>query len=681
MIGRTLAFVLFMAGPSAATAASADDDRIEEILVSGDAQLAGRLGDVGSWNAIDSEEVDLIGADHPTEALLRVPGVWISRGSGQEHLTAIRSAVLTGAGACGEFLFLENGIPVRPAGFCNVNNLFELNTEQAGRIEVWRGPASAVLGGNALHGAINVINRVPERNAIGVELGSYDAYRVSGEFNVETGKHRVAGAVHGSSTNGYRDFTGHDQQKASLVHRTTVGSFDVESTFNFTNLNQETGAYVNGFEAYKDHDLRKTNPAPEAYRDARSVRLASRWEKERWHFAPYLRWSDMDFLMHFLPGEPRERNDQTSAGVIFGFLPVDTEAVRMTAGVQLEYMAGHLDEWQAEPLTDSSAFNNAVRPQGWHYDFDVDSLLAAGFYDLSWSFAEGTRLVHSLRLEYLEYDYKNRMLDGNTRDDGTTCGFGGCLYNRPGSRTDDFTNIAGRIGVERDIGAGIGYATLGSGFRPPQATELYRLQRFQDIADLDSEELVSIEIGYRGDFWNAAGFAENTDHFIFRDAAGFNVSDGKTKGWGVEGEIFGTWGAHTLALSGTYAEHRYDFDSSLAGGEPIEKNNFVDTAPKWLANGRWSWQPRDGVATELEVSYLGEHYIDAANTAKYDGHVVVNVRGLFRVSESLTLTARVLNLLDEDYADRADFTLFTAEGYRYFPAMPRHFYVGASFSF
>ena len=89
---------------------------------------------------------------------MRVPGVWISRGSGQEHLTAIRSSVLTGAGACGEFLLLENGIPIRPAGFCNVNNLFEMNTEQAAAVEVVRGPASALFGGNALHGVINVVS-------------------------------------------------------------------------------------------------------------------------------------------------------------------------------------------------------------------------------------------------------------------------------------------------------------------------------------------------------------------------------------------------------------------------------------------------------------------------------------------------------------------------------------------
>jgi outer membrane receptor protein involved in Fe transport len=526
-----------------------------------------------------------------------------------------------------------------------------------------------------------VVNRLPDRNSISVEGGSYDSYRVSGEFNVETDNHRFAGTMFGSGTNGYRDSTGHDQQKVSLVHQTSVGGFEVENTLNFTNLEQQTGAFVDGFEAYKDDDLRKTNPAPDSYRDAWSVRIASRWAKDNWYFTPYLRASDMEFLQHFIPGKPRERNDQTSGGVVFGFEPVNTADVLFTLGAQVEFMSGHLDEWQAEPLTDSSPFNNAVRPQGLHYDYDVDSFLAAGYYDLAWEFSEGTRLVHSLRLEYLEYDYDNLMLDGNTREDGTTCGFGGCLYNRPASRTDDFTNLAGRIGVEQDIGAGIGYITLGSGFRPPQATELYRLQRFQDVADLESEELVSLEIGYRGGWWNAAAYAQKTKNFIFRDGAGFNVDDGKTKAWGIEAEAFRTWGSHTFAISGTYAEHKYDFDSNLAGGELIEKGNYVDTAPKWLANGRWMWNPNDWFDSELELNYLGEHYINASNTAKYEGHLVTNLRMRARVSDSLAVHARIINLLDEQYADRADFTQFTAAGYRYFPAMPRQFYVGATFSF
>jgi hypothetical protein len=73
----------------------------------------------------------VIDRSHAAEALNRVPGVLMQRGSGQESLLAIRSPVLTGAGACGAFLMLEDGFPLRPVGFCNVNQLFEANTSQA----------------------------------------------------------------------------------------------------------------------------------------------------------------------------------------------------------------------------------------------------------------------------------------------------------------------------------------------------------------------------------------------------------------------------------------------------------------------------------------------------------------------------------------------------------------------
>ena len=176
-------------------------------------------------------------------------------------------------------------------------------------------------------------------------------------------------------------------------------------------------------------------------------------------------------------------------------------------------------------------------------------------------------------------------------------------------------------------------------------------------------------------------FMNTASIFIFRDATGFNIDDGKTKAWGIEAEAFRTFGSHTFAISGTYAEHKYDFDSTLAGGELIEKGNYEDTAPKWMANGRWLWAPSERVSTELELVYLGEHYVDAGNTAKYDGHLVANLRGRFAMNDSLAFHARIINLVDTQYADRADFTYFSADGYRYFPAMPRQFYLGATVSF
>lgn len=671
-VGLALATGIICAGEASAPAA--DLTTIEEVVVR--ASVAQRLGELGSGDTLDAEEITAIGATHVNETMNRVPGVWITRGSGQEHLTAIRSAVFTGAGACGEFLYLEDGLPIRPAGFCNVNNLFELNTEQAGAIEVWRGPAGAVLGGNAVHGAINVHTHLPAENSLAIEGGPYDYYRIAARVQGTLGRHRLGVTGHGVSTNGYRDATGYGQQKVTMVHQIEAGRWQVRNALTATLLNQETGGFVYGFEAYKDSDLRRTNPNPEAFRDAWSVRLASRLQRGPWQVVPYWRRSAMRFLQHFLPGQPLETNDQTSGGVLAGY-DWHSGSAQWHLGTQIELLSGSLKEYQAEALTTSSAFNNAVRPAGVHYDYDVDGLMLAGFYQLNYQMTDVVRLVHGLRFERLEYDYENKSLNGNTRDDGTPCSFGGCLYNRPASRSDAFDNVAGRIGAEAEVGGLLGHLVFGTGFRPPQATELYRLQRGQEVADLDSERLSSLEAGVRGRHWSLAAFVERTRHFIFRDAAGFNVSDGRTKSHGVEFSGALTLGRHAFEVSGTYAEHRYDFDRAADQRELIESGNLMDTAPRWLANGRWRFDPNPDLVSEVEIDYQGKHYLDAANTATYDGHLVVNWRGSYRVRSDVTLFARVINLLDRKYADRADFTLFNPLNYRYFPAMPRQVYVGA----
>ena len=99
-------------------------EEIQEIIV-----LEKKLSSLSEWSnnqsisSISEDELVQLDAQHPKQIFRRSPGVWISRGSGQEHLTAIRSPVLTGPGACGSFLLLEDGIPIRPTGFCNVNDL------------------------------------------------------------------------------------------------------------------------------------------------------------------------------------------------------------------------------------------------------------------------------------------------------------------------------------------------------------------------------------------------------------------------------------------------------------------------------------------------------------------------------------------------------------------------------
>ena len=654
---------------------------IEEIIVEADASVLANRANIGSSSVVDADAIKITRANHVHETLVRVPGVWISRGSGQEHLTAIRSGVLTGAGACGGFLFLENGVPIRPAGFCNVNNLFEVNTEQATAIEVMRGPGSALFGGNALHGVINTVSiSGNEGTSASLEVGPYEYVQARAAF----GNDRLQISANATGSYGYRDDTGYGQQKLTGSYRTEIGDWQATHFASLTSLNQETGGFVRGFKAYEDPTLKRTNPNPEAYRDAWSFRASSQWRRElgsgELNVTPYVRRSGMAFLQHFLPGQPLERNDQTSAGAL-GKILGGGDMLRWSVGANIEALDGSLSEFQANPTT-GSAFLVGTRPAGTHYDYDVESLMAAVFYDVSWRPQDKIEIVHSLRLERLEYEYDNLHLVGNTRDDGTECGFGGCLYTRPADRDDTFSDVGGRLGANIDLSETVrAFIVAGVGFRPPQTTELYRLQSGQTVANLDSETLESVEIGIRGTVqqldYNLALYAQNTDNLIFRDSEGFNVSDGKTKAHGVEFDL--AWHKserHTLSVTGTYAEHEYDFTRDVARGEVITSGNEVDTAPKWLASAHWLSQ-LGALTSEFEISYIGSHYINASNTAMYGGHALVHWRASYEKSERTTFFVRGLNLLAKEYADRADFAFGS---YRYFPGMPRQVYLGIEMS-
>jgi len=171
---------LFVAVLGLVASPTVAQDSVDEIVVTSARIPSALESHIGNVDSIDHHVLKKSNFAHIHELLTRVSGVWISRGSGQESLPAIRSPVLTGAGSCGAFLTLEDGIPSRPNGFCNINQLFELPTELSQSVEVIRGPGNALYGSNALHGTINVLLPDPLSDDIGyagVEIGSNDFLR------------------------------------------------------------------------------------------------------------------------------------------------------------------------------------------------------------------------------------------------------------------------------------------------------------------------------------------------------------------------------------------------------------------------------------------------------------------------------------------------------------------------
>ncbi|MBT8087566.1 MAG: TonB-dependent receptor plug domain-containing protein, partial [Gammaproteobacteria bacterium] len=365
--------------PAVAVAQTAADDvTIDEIVVTSQrreqplAQHAGNIARLGADTLLNLRH------QHIHELMSEVAGVWLSRGSGQEHLTAIRSPVLTGAGSCGGFLFLEDGVPMRPSGFCNVNQMFELNTEQAAAIEVIRGPGNALYGSNALHGIINVLTPTAgdaSQNSVAVEAGANDFLRLRARLSGPAEKPYLASFVF-ADDGGFRDAAGYRQGKLQLQGNWSfAGGSTLKTVFTATDLDQETAGFIFGEDTYRDPLLNRGNLNPEAFREAASQRLYGIWQRSldavHIDIRPYVRHSDMRFLQHFLPGQPLEENGHVSAGALL-VVSFDTSNARFTAGTDVEWSDVYLKETQFG-ATEGSAFLVATRPQGKHYDYDVTS--------------------------------------------------------------------------------------------------------------------------------------------------------------------------------------------------------------------------------------------------------------------------------------------------------------------
>jgi len=658
-------FGFFVTQPSYAV----DDIVDDEVIVTASRYKLPTKDYAGSVSVLGQEQLQRIAPVHPADALNEIAGVNIHRNSGQEHLTAIRSPVLTGGAGAGSFLYLEDGVPLRAAGFANVNGLFEGALDLAGGVEVTKGPGSVLYGSNAVHGLVNILSQVPssEQNLSVDVLGSNAGYvrlKTSASGEALFGRYRISASL--AHDGGFREDSGFDQQKVQVRHDVDIGLWSLKTLATMQNLNQETAGFIRGFEAYEDSDVSRSNPNPEAFRDGRSARIAMHFTKvtdgnSRLSFIPYARWTELSFRRHFVPGQALEDNGHKSIGLLSSFSGLSGFG-EYTFGVDAEYTKGYLREFQPGP----SVFSFI---QGDHFDYDVRSYVLSAYAQNRFDIGAKTKINIGARADYTYYDYQNKIDNGR---------FG--RFIRIPDRQDSFFLVTPKIGITHQLSDNLSaYGRYARAGRAPQVTDAYSLQLGQVAGEIKSEILDSFELGLKGNAGNVtfelAAFAMQKENFFFRNANGFNVVDGKTKHRGIE-ISFAAPLSQRLDMSGgfTLANHTYDFTDIVGSpSSSITKGNQVDTAPNTLGFLQITAQPNPKLQTSLKWQHVGDYYLDPGNTAKYGGHNAFTLRSNYQLTRKLNIYGRIDNLFDAAYADRADFAFGS---YRYFPARPRTLFFG-----
>ena len=636
---------------------------LEELTVTADRRFVEYQQTMATRDFYTNEELVQVDADHISELLNRGAGVNFHRGNGVEFLAAIRSPVLTGGAGAGSFLYLEDGISIRSPGFSNVNGLTEGFYEAADSIELVKGPGSALYGSNAVHGLVNIASPIPgsSRDFVRVSGGSHGFTQLQGGKNFVNRDRDIRVDALIARDDGWRSDSGFDQQKFKLQRQVENKGISQRTVLDAFNLEQNTAGFAQGEDAYRIASLAEGNTEPDAFRRWHSFRLHHRVAsdpnaEQSWVFTPYVRHNQMKFRLHFLPGEALEENQHDSIGLQTSrYLKIGAQNI--IYGVDTEITDGELYVFQENP----DAGFGLVYPQGVHYDYKVLAKTLSGFVQNRTELSGSTTLELGLRLEYVHYDYDNRA-------DTAVIG----RIKRIADRRDDFTLLTPKLSLSQKTPLGAFTFKASRGERAPQTTDLYRIQINQEGGDAEVETIDSLEIQHLYQLNSFVSqlnvFWMQKDNFFFRDADGFNVSNGKTKHQGGELKLdYQVTERISFIGDATYAKHQYDFDKEVlsipAETESVTRGDDIDSAPRKLANLRLKYAG-DKTSHNLEWRYVGPYYMDASNQNRYPGHQVLVYRGSAQLTDKTKLFWRVNNLTNARYPERADFA-FGNE--RYFP--------------
>lgn len=654
---------------------------LDEVVVVSATREVRRLAETpATVGVVSGAELRAARPAHPAEVMGQVPGVWVSATGGEGHTTAIRQPKTTNP----VYLFLEDGVPTRSTGFFNHNALYEINVPQADRIEVLKGPATALYGSDAIGGVINVESRAPTAGRTAeayAERGAFGWSRVLASAGGMRGGDGLRADLNLTKTDGWRTGTAYDRQSATLRwDRSLGGGRSLKTVMTFSRIDQQTaGASTLRADDYASNPT--ANYTPISYREVRAFRLSAAYERAggrtRLSVTPFVRWNTMELLPNWsLSYDPTVyTTGHRSLGVLARYrVDLDELRTRVIGGVDVDLSPGGRQEDSVAAVRDGSTWRSyTTGPR--LYDYRVTFHGVSPYLHAETAPFDGFRLTAGLRADFVGYDYDNRL-------DALQTG----RHRRPEDTGVSYAHLSPKLGATYEFGPALGvFGSYAHGFRAPSEGQLFRQGQARSTVDLEPVRADSWEAGARGSLLrhvtyqvSAYRMRVSDDILTFTDTrTGTRETSnaGRTLHRGVEVGLGAALPAGLRAdVSWSRAKHTYEAwsprpDVDFGGNE-------MESAPRTLVSARLGWRPvwMQGADFAAEWARVGSYWMDADNTHRYGGHALVNLRADVPVMGGLEAVARVSNLLDERYAEGASYT--QALGEEYAPGMPRTVYLG-----
>ena len=165
---------------------------------------------------ITAEDIALMGANDLDQVLETVPGLHVARAAVEYEALYIVRGVYSASNP--QILVLQNGVPLTTM-FTGSRGIIgsQISVAQIARIEIIRGPGSALYGADAYSGVINIITKGAsdtQGTQFGVGAGSFKTHDAWIQHGGKIGQVAVAGYLRIGSTDGEKEVITADAQSA-----------------------------------------------------------------------------------------------------------------------------------------------------------------------------------------------------------------------------------------------------------------------------------------------------------------------------------------------------------------------------------------------------------------------------------------------------------------------------------
>jgi|TARA_B110000908_G_scaffold131241_1_gene154452 iron complex outermembrane receptor protein len=659
----------------------AEDITFDDMTVTATRSERSSLELPASIDIKSASEVEVDKASTQRELLNSIAGVRLTQtGSTVGHTTSIRLPQSTNP----YYLFLQDSIPIQSSGFFNHNGLAYTNFSSAGAVEVFKGAGTALYGSDAVGGIINVRSSNPMDNLgtkLSAESGRDDFQRFEIGTAIEIDEHAAISAnISHAKSDVWREHSKYERDELSINYVNDLNDENqLKIGLSINSSESEMTSAINGFRRYRDEpsyigqNVERTISA--------GVEPIRKFDYSRLNFElnhivsdmlevntiAYIRNNRNRYNATWEANAPSNDSEENSYGLLLK-ADIDTGRVQTITGLDVEYTQASTEFEQGFDYT-PSGWGSTVAA-GKIYDYEVDYKAIAPYIRVELAITPKIKLGAGLRYDINSFEYTNKLTDGQ---------YAASTYSRASSDIDPtFNHLSPKLDLTYQISSQQSvYGRYANGFRVPQASRLYSLRTNNIDFSLDEEVTDTFEVGYKyrkgGHEFTTAIYSLVIDDTIVRRENAFGeryfVNGSKTLHRGLEFSLASKLSDEvTTKLAYSFSQHEFD-------GDDVYGDNEQQQAPENTANARLIYTPNQlsGLTTMFEWEHVGSYWLDDANTARYAGHDVGNIKMRYRLDKNFTIFARVNNITDRLYAESAELA-YGSE--RYTPAPPRQAFVG-----